>query len=427
MAAATASTFWTRMRISETERLGALEAIRSRYGGYCVQEHEEQGLCSYTLLLTPVRTSPLLSSREQRIASPCPPLSRRHNDADSRVGQLVVQLRGPAHLLDLDLAETACRIYHPLAPRIRLVDNIPLLGGLVAYEMNCVEGTPLSRVLQRRWETVRDEQWESSMEEEEKMIVLVRSFAHMLAKPWPPQSSPRRRRDSVIQPHPPPPPHKNTDMLSLCTGKVGSQIAPKLSKLAQQLPDSWLRARAQSTLDQVRKVAVREWPVVLTHGDLIPSNILVDCKSGAVSGLVDWAEAEELPFGMGLYGIEEVLGCLEQVPVPVSEAEAEAEAGVMDGREREKGIWRFVYADGADRYRTLFLRRLLELVPQTRGREEVLWAMRDLGVLLWHGFAWDGGKIDRVVNEVDDGEELAKLRAMLVVRLDIRDNGSGNE
>jgi hypothetical protein len=37
--------------------------------------------------------------------------------------------------------------------------------------------------------------------------------------------------------------------------------------------------------------------------------------------------------------------------------------------------------------------------------------MRDIGVLLWYGYAWDGGAIDRVVNEMDDSVEVVCLRA----------------
>ncbi|KAJ4362653.1 hypothetical protein N0V95_001361 [Ascochyta clinopodiicola] len=95
-------------------------------------------------------------------------------------------------------------------------------------------------------------------------------------------------------------------MLSQCTGKVGSRIIQKLEKLAQDLPDVWLRQRAQSTID--RLCMVDEHPVVLNHGDLIPSNILVRKETWEITGLVDWAEAEFLPFGTCLYGLEHLLG-----------------------------------------------------------------------------------------------------------------------
>jgi hypothetical protein len=38
---------------------------------------------------------------------------------------------------------------------------------------------------------------------------------------------------------------------------------------------------------------------------------------------------------------------------------------------------------------------------------------RDVGVLLWHGLAWDDGRIDRVVEPGKDENELAHLNAFL--------------
>jgi hypothetical protein len=43
----------------------------------------------------------------------------------------------------------------------------------------------------------------------------------------------------------------------------------------------------------------------------------------------------------------------------------------------------------------------------------------DLGILLWHGIAWDGGRIDRVINPVDDAEELEYLQTFLDLRSDV--------
>lgn len=54
--------------------------------------------------------------------------------------------------------------------------------------------------------------------------------------------------------------------------------------------------------------AAEELPWCLTHGDPIPNNIMVDAMSGHLTELIDRAEAEWLPFAVGLYGLEEVLG-----------------------------------------------------------------------------------------------------------------------
>ena len=37
-------------------------------------------------------------------------------------------------------------------------------------------------------------------------------------------------------------------------------------------------------------------------------NILVSPITGRITGIIDWAEAKVLPFGLALYGLENLLG-----------------------------------------------------------------------------------------------------------------------
>jgi hypothetical protein len=353
------ASFWSRAQLAEEDRLVCLNALLGCYPGYRVEEHEYQGYCSYTWLLCP-------------------------QAAAGRAGrQLVVQVRPARYKLRLDVARAAREVYGALAPEVQAVD-VCLPGGLVAYEMGRVRGTPLSLLLHEDAVGTNGQA---------KQRTLVTSFAHLIARSWPRRKAPRRR-DSVVQSSPLPHSVKDSGMmLSFCTGKVGSQIVPKLRKLAQELPDRWLRARAQDALDKIQRVD--DYPVVLNHGDLIPSNILVNEDTWNITGLVDWAEAEFLPFGTCLYGLEHLLGTLISEP--------------RDSRT----AW--VYSSGAQELRELFYNTLTSLVPDPKSRQKELWLMRDIGVFLWHGYAWDEGAIDRVVDEVRDGEELAKLRAMLSV------------
>jgi hypothetical protein len=162
--------------------------------------------------------------------------------------------------------------------------------------------------------------------------------------------------------------------------------------LARELPDACLRERAGITLCAVQRIS--EHPVVLNHGDLIPSNILVHEQTWQITGLVDWAEAEFLPFGTCLYGLEHLLGFF----TPASS---------------DDDVPTFTYFDHAQPLRDLFWDRLAKALPNILSRGDDIRVMRDVGVLLWHGIAWDGGAIDRVVNERDDMEELVRLRAFL--------------
>lgn len=145
----------------------------------------------------------------------------------------------------------------------------------------------------------------------------------------------------------------------------------------------------------------------MNHGDLIPSNILIDEDTWEITGLVDWAEAEYLPFGTCLYGFEHFLGFLTEFSLaPSSNDETSSIPGIAPT---------FTYFDDETRLRDLFWKCLFEAVPDIQTRQEDVTMMRDLGVLLWYGYAWDDGAIDRVVNEESDAVEVVCLRAFLKI------------
>ncbi|KZM20352.1 transferase [Ascochyta rabiei] len=309
--------------------------------------------------------------------------SSNHVRASNVAEQLLVQLRPAQHALDLQVAREASRIYSYLAPKVRALD-FGLSGGLRAYEMNRIEGIPMSCLQPREDSTTVDTQ--------KKQETLIASFASVVARGWPGVVG-KKRRDSVLRADSLP--NEEQTMLAQCTGKVGSCVIRKLGRLAQDLPDIWLRGRAQSTID--RLCMVDEHPVVLNHGDLIPSNILVDKETWEITGLVDWAEAEFLPFGTCLYGLEHLLGFSQS-------------ASQKSGRST------FTYYENAPKLREYFWTCLFRLVPEITKRQKDTWLMRDVGVLLWYGYAWDEGAIDRVVDEANDCEELMKLRAFLSIQ-----------
>ena len=371
--ASTQTDFWERMGFQEEDRVICLTAVQEKYDGYSIEEFEYQGYCSFTILLSP---------REEHITSENGIQSSSHTNILGVARQLVVQLRPSHHALDLDIAWAASEAYTWLAPNTTAV-SIHLPGGLLMYEMNKLEGMPVSRL------QFRDRSVGNRTQKQQEFLII--SFARVIAKSWPKATSPKRR-DSVIA-------SKlslgdEQSLLSQCTGKVGSCIAHKLERLTEKLPDKWLREKAQSTRDRLHMV--EQWPIVLTHGDLIPSNILVDEETWQITGLVDWAEAEFLPFGICLYGLDHLLGFLESC--------SSEPCGPT-----------FVYYDNALQLRELFWTHIFKLVPELETREEEVHLMRDVGVFLWHGYAWDEGAIDRVVDEVNDVEELVKLRALLSV------------
>jgi hypothetical protein len=365
MATFSSSGFWERVGLEERDKEAYIEVVQGVYFGRKVEEFEHQGYCSFTLIVHPWDSKLDSSNTEQQ-----------ENGIDAGAGTLIVQFRPLQHALSLDITDTATKVYPDLAPRtFRFPQD--KAGHLVGYVMRKLPGKPLS--------LLQPQTWAPDTEIRRKQVTLIKDFAASLAQNWHStlEALHSVRADSPVSTPP-------SNMLSNCTGKVGQVIIPKLNLLARNLPDAALRQRAQTVLEKIQSINADSYPVVLTHGDLIPSNILVHEHTWRVTGLVDWAEAEYLPFGTCLYGLEHLLGYMPSAS-------------------------QFVYYGSASRLRELFWECLWEAVPELKARRDEVMTMRDLGVLLWHGFAWDEGKIDRVVDERRDESEVVRLRAFLGV------------
>jgi hypothetical protein len=361
--------FWKHFGLKEQDRSRCLEAVRERYAGWEVREYEEQGGCSFTMLVSRCRDTDgdtSVTDSENGDAA---------EEPNAGGTSCIVQVRPAQHALDLDIAAAAKQMYPALAPRTRAL-NHDLPGSLCAYEIQKMPGTPLSRLLPKT------QVLDAVMQQKHKRLIT--SLASLIAASYAPPKLPRHTRaDSPMSDTP--------TLLSQCRGRVGSSMVRRLEQLSQELPSIGLRHVARDTWAKLRDI--RDYPVVLNHGDLIPSNILVDEESWEITGLVDWAEAELLPFGTCAYGLELVLGHVEPIP---------------SGNE-------YVYFDNAVHLRDVFWTSLFAAVPDLKKRRADVETMRDVGVLLWYGFAWDEGRVDRVVSEGRDGVEVACLRAFMRV------------
>ncbi|GAB1734338.1 hypothetical protein NU195Hw_Modified_594t1 [Hortaea werneckii] len=173
-------------------------------------------------------------------------------------------------------------------------------------------------------------------------------------------------------------------------------MVSRLRKLERDLPLPAMRQKARRTREAVEDGCLDAIPVGLNHGDFLPSNILVDPKSWRIKSYIDWAEAEVLPSGICLYGLEHILGYIEDAD--------DSGRSVMP---------QFVYYEQAEELRRIFWEEFGQLVPAVKGTDvrKALDLSRDVGILLWKGFAWDDGTIDRVVNLKDDLGEVACLEA----------------
>ncbi|KAF0327556.1 hypothetical protein GQ607_005100 [Colletotrichum asianum] len=333
--------FLARCGLSAEEAVPRMhEFARGLFPGCEVVVAPFQGYCSYTLLLVP------LGKGEERRDSGC-------EVGDERL----VQFRPRKHGIDVGMCSEARKI---LGGRIGVpvVEELGVVEGeLVGYVVERVGGVSLTELrrgagddglrLARRRKVVKD-------------------LTGMFADSW------RGRRDAA----------------AVVKGKIGGSLRWRLDVMAKGLPGE-LRGVVRRVLREMDEVDGLGW--VVTHGDLVSDNIMVKSDGGVV-GLIDWAEAEWLPFGVGMYGLEEVLG--EDVIV-----------------DEESGRSRFEYYPEARELRDLFW----EEVGRVVGNEDVLrrakWA-QVLGVLLWRGIAFDDGDLGRVVDE-RDWWDLQRLRTWL--------------
>ena len=263
----------------------------------------------------------------------------------------VIQFRPASYRLDLRVTSAARHVYGIYAPQTEFIATHPG-SGLLVYKLERIGGI-----------SFQDLRASCTILAKSTYIRarLCRDFAIFLSKSW----------------------HKSlNDCLPL--GTVGQSIRARLMSLCEDLPARF-RASARHVLANLDRIEAL--PSVFTHGDVVAANIIVDSSSGALTGLVDWAEAEMLPFGTCLYGLEEILG--EMTP---------------NG---------FHYRPDAEELRDLFWTELRRNIPALRRSHvhEAVKLARDLGVLLWHGIAFDDGAIDRVVQEGRDIEEIHRLEA----------------
>lgn len=360
--------FFERCKLPPGARDRCWAYVRELFPGRTVEEVSSQGYCSYTLCVAQ---------------------------------DTIVQFRPPVHRLEIRLAETIRDVYGSNAPRTELLGILaspqlpskdsqeqiscqaPVDEGiaidddgdehehhtpLYVYSMTRIPGISLAEHSASSRLYPISPIWLRQQRE-----TIVEQFAKFIAKGW---RSARPASDPIVS--------------SLC-GKVGGSMRWRLGQMRAYLPQRF-RPAVRNTLDRLDEIEALPWS--LTHGDVVPANVMVRPpreEHGALvlTGFLDWAEAEYLPLGIGLYGLEELLG----------------ETGA-DGR--------FSYFMEADGLRELFWSRLAAEVPGIDIQSgtlyrEVVEAAHTLGVLLWHGIAFDNGRLRRVVEEGKDDEELRRL------------------
>ena len=319
---------------------------------HAIETVENQGGCSFALIAT----------REWETGVSGAP-------ADSRC---IIQFRPLRHAVRIDFAREAEILYPPWAPRtsdhgyVDLGPNLRVQICSLKYipGLRFADVQPTSRVLDG-----------ATLERLESVVT---DLAHFFARGWHTRLSDHHAASSKQ------------------TGRVGSTMHSRLRQLASQLPSADLRRKARRIQIAVRRGGLELLPDILTHGDLIPSNLLVNEECWRIRGVIDWAEAEYLAFGFALYGLDHLLGYMEELPGARSCC--------------------FVRYEQAEMLRAVFWRASAEQAPELRNKALYAAVMlaRDVGVLMHHGFAWDDGKIDRVVDtRQEDAMDLEYLTAFL--------------
>lgn len=335
------------------------EYARARFHGVTARPSPTQGYCSYTL-----------------------DISDHH----------MLQFRPEAFTLDIDTCNEVKAIYGKFAPTttylgsvqgIPLQDVIPEEGDHVgsssvmhAYLQERIKGIPLSEFRRRN----NGHALENRIFKRRLMRGLAKVFALGFRGRQP------GRDAAAIQ--------LAGNNNNMAKGKVGESLRWRLN-LLNDLPGEDLLKYVVQAERQLDSVEASDW--CLTHGDLLPGNMMVDAKTGRLTGLIDWAEAEWLPFGMALYGVEEVLG---------------------ENVSSERGGGGFKYYADHEELRQLFWKKFLSIAKREGSlnmdlRLRKVEASRRLGILLWRGIAFDDGKIDRVVEAGRDDSEIQKLRLFL--------------
>ncbi|KAE8319900.1 hypothetical protein BDV41DRAFT_570817 [Aspergillus transmontanensis] len=154
-----------------------------------------------------------------------------------------------------------------------------------------------------------------------------------------------------------------------------SDLQGKLDILSQELPSRFTDS-IKKILEELPLIFVPTYPLVLTHTDLCEMNIIVDPDRGGITGIVDWDEAKVLPFGMSLWGFQNMLGFMNSTG------------------------WH--YHENSSRLRSLFWDIFYQNVGVVSSDERrAIQIAERAGLLFRYGFTREDGVSERPANEQD--------------------------
>ncbi|KAJ5921483.1 Protein kinase-like protein [Penicillium verhagenii] len=189
----------------------------------------------------------------------------------------VIQFRGPDNILDLELLESAQKTYGQFVPICEyLAEQYPeKVDPLKIYKMNYIPGDVLLQV-------------NAFLHQPENFALLkmtVQDFARFCSYAWNNRPSMPQVNKASIQ-------NKYLCTLDRMIKVLPSHFEPVISELKTRIPSLF----------------ADDYPMVINHWDLLENNIHVDTKTGNLTGISDWKDAEPGPFAMQLWGLENILG-----------------------------------------------------------------------------------------------------------------------
>ncbi|KAJ5783166.1 hypothetical protein N7457_004940 [Penicillium paradoxum] len=254
--------------------------------------------------------------------------------------ELLVQFRVPGSLLNTERLSLARKIYGNIVPACVNRGVLGLSPSLAVYVMDKVPGityieAPLTTLYCVTWQekTVSD-------------------FARFFASSW---------VNRLAEPH------RSEHSLA--------DLQNKLDVLLRQLPSRFTGIIAKLR-EELPVIFIPGYPLTLTHTDLCEMNIVVNPQAGGINGVIDWAEAKVLPFGMSLWGFRNMLGIMNS------------------------SGWH--YFENSSSLEDLFWDTFYRHVGNISNDEKSAIKIAErTGLVLRYGFTWENGDLERPVNEQD--------------------------
>ncbi|KAJ5882722.1 uncharacterized protein N7473_011156 [Penicillium subrubescens] len=253
---------------------------------------------------------------------------------------LLVQFRVPESLLDTEKLGLARKIFGNVVPSCVNKGVIGSSPSLTIYVMKKVPGITYIEV---PLTTLHSTSWQEKT---------VSDFSRFFANSWLNRLSEAHHSEQSLE--------DLQGKLDILVHGLPSRFTAVISKLREELP----------------AIFAPTYPLALTHADLCEMNLIVDAKLGGINGIVDWAEAKILPFGMSLWGFQNMLGIMNSSGWHYHENSSRLEGIFWDTFHSQVGKISDVE------------KKAMKIAERT-------------GLVLRYGFTWEDGNVERPANEQD--------------------------